>query len=727
MLFFGIFDGIFIVSMCFRSVIKTLIFFSFLAAFFGSCGPMETFFPSSGNYKIKVQINSTSLDECSFAGRNDKLRISFDESVSNDPDVTALMVYLRDTKGEVVGWKVIYMLDPDAIEEDIYEDNLVQEQEQVPEYKPDDVNIKNTDDINPSGETETVSKNDDIEIYEPPIENNNDSENKDIADNNTNGEENVNGDDGGNAYVKNENDDTEEVTISASSGENSNETEKIDNDKILILPSEYNNGDELVINVKSLDKIPYFPMPDDLPMGQYIIVSSIMNNDDVLQKIEKTFFYLGGNKFAYKGINVNLPGVAESNQLIPGGTVIMLEADIVFDAGLEPYIIWYNGRKKIAEGKFSDGAGYLFWKAPEESGFYSMRAVVFPIQNFKDLSGYRRDVSMLVSTKSIDIHLVSEDTPGLRHRYIFEDNLNDSSISSQNGTSLSFQHDREAPKWKAFNGTYGVATGSNNNIRLPKIAVSDNESEDRQLLFRFKPENDGGILSVQFGKAANTFLHLYIEGSNLVLSLTSPSASVSQIFNLYGKSSVNAGASPNDKPAKNELLLNESTENANLNDEDFISLAEKAEAVEPVKTEVIDRFLLNNGSFIVAGIKFSYRFGFLSAQLNILGNSAGSKITGKPIYLEIENINEFQIVLGFLRLNNLPADVLPLLGSNNNRTPGQTAIARHEFTVIWDEFALFYGNLKEIVNKDTDRQSAKEQNDHSQTAVIEESSPVTYN
>ncbi|MCL2175451.1 MAG: hypothetical protein FWB73_05335 [Treponema sp.] len=713
MLFFGIFDGIFIVSMCFRNVIKMLVFlafFPFLGAFFSSCGPIESLFPSAGNYKINVQINNTPLDECSFAGLNDRLRVSFDESVSNDPDVTALMVHLKDSKGEIAGWKVIYRIDPDAEEEDLYEEN--------PEQEQDDANINITDDIDTSEKTETIFNNDNIDTDE-----NNNTGNYDNDSDNSDSERNIGGSDAENSENKNEDNYTEEGATPDFFIEDSKEIENVNNNKILILPSEYKNGDELIINVRSLDKIPYFPIPDDLPMGQYVIVSSIMNNDNVLQKIEKTFFYLGGKKFAYNGISVNLPGVAESNQLIPRGTLIMLEADIVFDEGLEPYIEWYNGRKKIAEGKLSEGAGYLFWKAPEESGFYSMRAVVFPIENFKDLSGYRRDVSMLVSTKSIDIHLVSENIPRLQHRYIFEGSLNDSKTSSQKDTDFSFKHDRDDPKWKASNGTYGVVTGGNNNIRLPKISFSD-ESEDWQLLFRFKPENDGGILSVQFGKAVNTFLHLYIEGSNLVLTLTSPSASVSQIYNLYGKPSVKAGISPNGKQTESEVPPEESTENANLNDEEFISLAEEAEAVEPVKTEVIESFLLNDGSFITAGIKFSYRFGFLSAQLNILGSSINSELAGKPIFLEIENINEFQIVLGFLRLNNLPADVLPLVRLADG-TQGQTAIVRHEFTAIWDEFALFYGHQKE--NEETSRQLAEEQSDLLQAAVIEESSPVIYN
>jgi len=403
----------------------------------------------------------------------------------------------------------------------------------------------------------------------------------------------------------------------------------------------------------------------------------------------------------------------------------MLEVDIDFDVGLEPYVEWYNGRKKIAEGKLSGGAGYFFWKAPEESGFYSIRAVVYPIEKFKNLSGYQKDVSLLVSAKTLDIHLVKDDAPQLLRKYIFEGNLNDSKSAQQTGIDYSFKHDRGDPKWKAFDGTYGVVTGNNNNIRMSKIILSEKETEDWQLLFRFKPENDGGILTVQFGKAINTFMHLYIEGSYIVLVLTSPSGTVSQIYNLNRRSASDIKIAPNDKPAEENVSSSETGENALLDDEEFISLSEEAEVAEPVRTEIIKSAPFNDGSFIVAGIRFSYRDGFLSAQLNILGDSADNELAGKPIVLEIENINEFQVVLGFLRSNNLPADILPVvrLGSE---TQNQTAIERNEFTAIWDEFALYYGQKKEKDTKKT-KLPSNEKPVEFNALEIEESSQADYN
>jgi len=52
----------------------------------------------------------------------------------------------------------------------------------------------------------------------------------------------------------------------------------------------YNNGDELIIPVLSLDKeLPPFPIPQDLPAGRYTIVLQVMSGKDILQKTEKNY------------------------------------------------------------------------------------------------------------------------------------------------------------------------------------------------------------------------------------------------------------------------------------------------------------------------------------------------------------------------------------------------------------------------------------------------------
>jgi len=135
---------------------------------------------------------------------------------------------------------------------------------------------------------------------------------------------------------------------------------------------------------------------------------------------------LGKTVFSYEGINVYLPGAVDTSHLIPKDSVVMLEADLNFDYRLNPYIIWYDGKNKISEGRFSDGADILFWKAPDQNGFFSLYAEVFPVEKSEELTGYKKEISLLVSSNINNIHLVSSDIKQLTHWYKMEGNLNDS-------------------------------------------------------------------------------------------------------------------------------------------------------------------------------------------------------------------------------------------------------------------------------------------------------------
>jgi len=447
--------------------------------FFLNCEVMDTFLPSAGNYKINIQINSSLLDECSFVISSDEIRPFFEESISNDQDVTALVIFLRNSKGEVISQRIIYSLEHD-------------------------------------------------------------------------------------------------------------DSSLIDN--------------ELIISVENLDNnLPSFPIPD-MPMGMYTIVSQVMSGRNILQRTEKSFFYLGAADFSYEGINVYLPGVTESSQLIPRETVVMLEVDLNFSDDLDPYIIWYEGRKKISEGVFSEGAGQIFWRAPELSGFFTLRAEVFPVMDYARLAGYKKETSLLVTSKEIEMHLVSENIPQLVHWYTFEGSLNDLKITSAEENLLPLENDF---KWMGVNKTYGLATGYEEIVNLVDVLIPENEINAWQILFRFFPADDGGILSVLF--SADVSLHLFKEGNDFILTLASPMDSISQVFDYH------------EKPDESGL--------------DF--------------------------SFLTAGIYFSITPEIFSAHINIFGDFFDIELESETIFLDLEILeitDEFQIILGSLPENNFITD-----------------------------------------------------------------------
>ena len=456
--------------------IRIAIFFSiFLLVFifFNGCGAIDTILSFPGTYNVNARVNGLNLDEFSFITAEDKIKPFFETSVSEDPDITALMVYLKNQNGNITGWKVSYVLDTGIA---------------------DDSDKDKTPPANTTKEDETENHDAGLNSTDPQDDENvNNSENQTSAEDET--KDNVSGT--GN---------TQDTTV----------------------PASYNNGDELKITVKNFNgELPVFPVPENLPMGRYTIVYQVMSGNEILSKTEKAFFYMADTGFSFENIFAHLPGIAPTSQLIPKGAVIMLEADLKYDSGLSPYIIWYSGKKIIGEGDISEGAGNLIWKAPEQSGFFSLRAEVFPVSDRHDLAGFQKGISLLVSSKKIDINLPLEETPDILHRYLFEGDLADSLERSSVEREIK-PEGSAAPVWKHANGTYGLAGGSDNIYTLPPAAFSGDREESWKIICRFKPLNDGGILSVQFGVSFDVKMNLVKENDSLILSLISPMETVSQ-------------------------------------------------------------------------------------------------------------------------------------------------------------------------------------------------------
>ena len=464
-------------GMCIQKLAKLFLLLTAFAVFLCGCEAMDDILPSAGTYKINMQINGVLLDECSYITSSDSIHPIFEESVSGDPDVTALIISLKNTNGENFGSRVMYEL---------------------------------------------------------------------------------------------------EKSVS----------------------SEHDKSDiDIIQKVKSLDDIlPPYPLPKDMSPGVYTIVSQIMSGKNILQRTEKSIFYLGVIDFKYGGIDIHLPGIVENSHLIPVDTVIMLEAGIEYSGRLNPYIIWYEGRKRIGEGYISDGAGNRFWKTPEQSGIFTLSAEIFPVRNYDKLPGYKKEISLIVSSISTDVHLISENIPQLINWYKLEGNLNDSKSPSAERALQPAGINKL--KWAGSGGTYGIITGNNNVFALPKVVFPGEAVKIWQTLFRFKPVSDGCLFTVQFG-ASGVFLSLFQESSAFILTLMSPDSSTSQIIYI---------------PAVTDDLPDTAVEK-------------------------------KTAPFLTAGINITVLPGIVSAQLNILGDNFDS--SAKSIALEVNVDDEFQILLGF--------------------------------------------------------------------------------
>jgi len=95
-----------------------LLFFPLLA----SCADMNTMFPQNESYHMTIAINEMPLETSSMIRSGDRIYPSFVISVGSDPDLTAVLAYVRNSRGEVVGSKVRYVIGipaavPDETEE----------------------------------------------------------------------------------------------------------------------------------------------------------------------------------------------------------------------------------------------------------------------------------------------------------------------------------------------------------------------------------------------------------------------------------------------------------------------------------------------------------------------------------------------------------------------------------------------------------------------------------
>ncbi|MDR0486922.1 MAG: hypothetical protein LBG91_01610, partial [Treponema sp.] len=297
---------------------------------------------------------------------------------------------------------------------------------------------------------------------------------------------------------------------------------------------------ETIIPVKNLDKdIPFYSLPKDLPKGRYTMVFHVLGRKEILHKTEKPFFYLADTDFLFRDIHIHIPGIAADSQIIPNSTTIMVEARLDFDSSLEPYIVWYSGKKIIGEGSYSDGMGNLLLKAPEQNSFLSLRAEVFPVIDRRGLVGYPKEIHLPVSSKAPNIHVLSGDVPGLLYWYLFEGNLNDSRMPVSAGRVLK-PVEKKAPKWSPANGTYGLVTGKNDIYTLPKVSFSNDGTTGGQFLFRFKPMEDGSVFTVKFGPSFDVVIYLDTKDENLVLTLSSPLKTVSETLTVQKDAFVTA-------------------------------------------------------------------------------------------------------------------------------------------------------------------------------------------
>jgi hypothetical protein len=341
--------------MCAKTAVKTAALIISLSLF-SACGELNTsLFSSGGTYQIKAMVNGSPLESCSIIRKDDKIIPYFATSVVNDPDLIGLLVYLQNSKGDVIGDRVLYTIEP-------VDDPTPPQEETEPE-----------DNDNDSAETEDGTESDNP------------------------------GSAGGAASETGQSEKIEKAEP---------ELPTIMEKKTFIESKPIVINYDMVIPLKSFtEEMPPFPLPKNMDIGPYSLVFEAVGRDNTLSVTELDMFYLGGAEFRLKDISMYLPWLSDTH-LIPVGSTVLLEAGLDYDSRLNPYVIWYNGRNIISEGSVSEGAGNILWNAPEQSGFYTLRVEVLPYQlNKRNFTGIIRDITLPVSVKAAQTAYFFENGP----------------------------------------------------------------------------------------------------------------------------------------------------------------------------------------------------------------------------------------------------------------------------------------------------------------------------
>jgi hypothetical protein len=310
---------------------------------------------------------------------------------------------------------------------------------------------------------------------------------------------------------------------------------------------------DTVIQVESFDQgMPRFPLPENMEIGQYSLAFEVIGRYNTLSITESDIFYLGGVEFSLNDISMRLPGLSD-NRLVPPGTTVMLEAGLNFDSRLNPYVIWYNGRNIIREGKISEGAGTILWKAPEQPGFYSLRLEVLPYQLKRSFTGIFREITLPISAKASQTgyffgngpdypakrplaagtayaeHIKQAADLELLRLYRFEGSLDDASLMPERSFRAA---NKKVPHWAAVGQSYGLSVKPDDNYLLQPIRfLRQGRNHGRGIfLFHIRPAAEGTVFSAFFPLLApandGVWMDMTIRENTLTLRLKTKETSI---------------------------------------------------------------------------------------------------------------------------------------------------------------------------------------------------------
>jgi hypothetical protein len=454
----------------FRKFLVSGIIFSL---FFAGCGQLDTMFSLSGTYKVTAKAGQYTLDECSIVKADTPIQPYFIEPVDDDPDIRGLTIFLQSLDGEIISKKLMYTTDPG----------------------------KGT----PSAGSGVTDSGTSIGLPADSGEKTGSGTDK------TTGSSSMTG--GDLSTGTNDSSDSSADGVSSTTEETGEYADvyRFRESKTIIEPSIRYNEDAIYVKKLSGD-LPPLLLPEELEAGQYILVFQVLGDEGILYRVDKPVYYIADSEFTLDDIHIYLPGLFGGSHIVPPEVPIMLETNLAAGTDLEPYLVWYNGKKRVHEGYAADGAARFLWQAPAQTGFHVLKVEAFPFKPRNTVTpapiGRIKESSLPVSTKNDSRVLYtvpaeletgfSKKYLGVTRWYQFFANLDDSAGTGGSKNTLTAVN--HVPEWLPQGNIFGVAIGPSHHFTIPEplfIPPARGDIEGR-LLFRFVPLADGTIFSGSF-------------------------------------------------------------------------------------------------------------------------------------------------------------------------------------------------------------------------------------
>jgi hypothetical protein len=511
---------------------------------------MDMVLPGARTYDVNAYINGYSLSECSIIRRNDTIRPYFVHSLGNDPDIRGLVFFLQNSSGQAAGKKIRYTLatgftSPEALlEKPVIPEPIpvAPSPETSPAFPVIPAVPAESEEIPVIVEPEVVQETlpVPVEQLEPEV----------VPD----------------PPILIEPEIPKEPEAILKETEEEAETPLIIEAKLIPVPAEpeipatslgypsipepgvsaeipaiyvpersesrnyaFSPGKtDQIISVARLDQdLPAYKITESLEIGQYTLVFQVLGEKTVLATIERPVYFLGDATLTFDDMQRYLPGSSKTDYFVPPGVNVLIEAQVIADTRLDPYVIWYSGKNRIGEGKLSEEARYLFWKVPERTGFYTIRAVLFPFKPPENtlLYGQSKELSLPVSAKSEIPGYFSDRADGFSHWYQFQNNLLDTKDPKDPKRSL-YSTTQPQPRWVPYGSIYGLSIGPEDIYLLPSspFLLSGDEQGSGQILFRGILFAQGTIVKMVFisqdPSTEPLDIDLSFTGETLILSVS---------------------------------------------------------------------------------------------------------------------------------------------------------------------------------------------------------------